>query len=256
MPYLPSTAPSSSVTAEPMDLDAMTVAQDPCKAPPTVCCYNCNEFGHLARDCTKPQRRQTPATDTKYFRGQLRPMKPLHLFEDIEEEKGYVSDKEDEYVPEEFDPDEPDTEMQYLEANVMEEIIQEGELEEGEIQEDASDADDWRPVSPDNYYKVSPPFFTPLSVPNENPVVPLELLNVVSSGLPVYALEAGPPKISQSMNVGTFTPVRTIFDMGVESNYITARKAQVAGTQIYPITAREIVGAGRTVTNAFAAFTL
>ena len=165
-------------------------------------------------------------------------------------------DKEDEYVPEEFDPDKPDTEMQYLEANVMEERIQEGELEEGEIQEDASDADDWRPVSPDNYYKVSPPFFTPLSVPNKGPVVPLELLNVASSGLPVYTLEAGPPKISQSMNAGTFTPVRTIFDTGAESNYITACKAQVAGAQIYPITAREIVGAGRTVINAFAAFTL
>ena len=140
-------------------------------------------------------------------------------------------------MPEEFDPDKPDTEIQYLEVNVMEERIQEGELKEGEIQEDASDADNRRPVSLDDYYKVSTPFFTPLSVPNKGPVVPLELLNVASSGLPVYALEAGPPKISQSMNAGTFTPIRTIFDTGTELNYITTRKAQVAGAQIYPITA-------------------
>ena len=53
-----------------------------------------------------------------------------------------------------------------------------------------------------------------------------------------------------------FTPVRTIFDTGAESNYITTHKARVAGAQIYPITAQEIVGAGQTVTNAFAAFTL
>src|ERR1700761_4508814 len=40
MPYLPSTAPPSSVANEPMDLDAMTVARDPRKAPPTIRCYN------------------------------------------------------------------------------------------------------------------------------------------------------------------------------------------------------------------------
>src|ERR1700761_2417068 len=85
---------------------------------------------------------------------------------------------------------------------------------------------------------------------------PLEVFNIASSGLPVYGLEAGPPKTGQPMNISTFTPVRTIFDTGAESNYITARKAQVTGAQIYPISAQEIVGAGRTITNAFAVFTL
>src|ERR1700761_1769440 len=69
MPYLPSTTPSSSVTTEPMDLDAMSVARDPRKIPPTLRCYNCNEVGHLERDCPKPQRRQTPSADNKSFRG-------------------------------------------------------------------------------------------------------------------------------------------------------------------------------------------
>ena len=101
----------------------------------------------------------------------------MHLFEDIEEE-GYASSDE-EYIPEEFNPDKPDPELQYLDVNIM---------EEGEILEEAEE-DDWRPVSPDNYYQTS------ASIPAlTSPKTPLEAFNVASSGLPVYGLEAGPPK--------------------------------------------------------------
>ena len=227
MPYLPLAAPPPMVT-ELMDLDVMAVAWDPHKMPSTIRCYNCNEFGHLVWDCWKPQCHQTPSTENRSFRGRPWLTKPMHLFEDIEEE-GYASSDEEEYVPEEFNPDKPDPELQYMDANIM---------EEGEILEEA-EADDWRPVSPDDYYQTSASISASTS-----PKTPLEAFNIVLSRLPIYGLEAGPPKANQSEDTGMFTPVRTIFDTGVESNYITACKAQVAGTQIYPITVREIVGAG------------
>ena len=105
MPYLPSAAPPPTVT-EPMDLDAMAVARDPRKTPSTICCYNCNEFGHLAWDCQKPQHCQTPSTENRSFRGHPQLMKPMHLFKDIEE--GSYASSDEEYVPEEFNPDKPD----------------------------------------------------------------------------------------------------------------------------------------------------
>ena len=51
MPYLVSSAPPT--TCDLMDLDAMNVACDPHQ--PLTQCYNCNEFGHFAWDCRKPQ---------------------------------------------------------------------------------------------------------------------------------------------------------------------------------------------------------
>ncbi len=85
---------------------------------------------------------------------------------------------------------------------------------------------------------------------------PLEVHNVVHPGLPVYGMEIGPPKTTLPMDVPVFIPVNTILDTGAESNYLTAQKASAAHTQVFPITAREIVGAGRTTTSAFASFTL
>ena len=97
----------------------------------------------------------------------------------------------------------------------------EDELEEGGIREELLHANNWGPESPDDFYKISPPF----SVPNKGTGEPLEIFNVMSSRLPVHGLKAGPSKNRQPVNVGTFTPVRTIFDTGAEFNYITARKA-------------------------------
>jgi len=94
----------------------MNVARDPRKLPPGMRCYNCNEFGHLARDCRKPPRR--PAS-TDQTRGRYR-TKSLHLLEDVDEgDDEYHGDEEPdaegEYDPEvfrlndtEYDPQQPD----------------------------------------------------------------------------------------------------------------------------------------------------
>lgn len=51
-------------------------------------------------------------------------------------------------------------------------------------------------------------------------------------------------------------PVDTILDTGAESNYILAKKAREAGARIFLINVWEIVGAGKTMTSAFAVFTV
>ena len=182
---------------------------------------------------------------------------------------GYTSE---EYAPEDFDPDKPNLELQYLvnEANMMEE----GELttEEDtnpthvslcdcEICEDRRN--DWRPVSPVFPQDSEDPGLPPLNLLTPADFIakgtkedPLEVHNVAHPGLPVYGMEIGPPKTTLPMDAPVFVPVNSILDTGAESNYLTAQKASAAHAQVFPITAREIVGAGRTTTSAFASFTL
>jgi hypothetical protein len=124
MPYLSNA--TTSLTSDPMDLDAMSVSRDPRKPSPTVRCYNCNLFGHLARDCRKAPRRATPAPVP---RERFCRVKSMHL---LEEESEGEEDADGEYEPEgfdpegnnseEYDPQKPDLELQYLvgEANLME----------------------------------------------------------------------------------------------------------------------------------------
>jgi hypothetical protein len=50
--------------------------------------------------------------------------------------------------------------------------------------------------------------------------------------------------------------VKTILDTEAESNYVSARKARETGARIFQITVREIVGAGKTTTSAFAVSTV
>jgi hypothetical protein len=85
---------------------------------------------------------------------------------------------------------------------------------------------------------------------------PEEMHYIVHSNLPVYQTEIGPLKILSSTAVSACIPMKTILDTRAELNYISAKKAQEAGTQIFPITVQEIVGAGQTTTSAFTTFTL
>src|SRR5258707_987933 len=85
---------------------------------------------------------------------------------------------------------------------------------------------------------------------------PIKLYNVTHPGLPMYEMAIGPPTSVHGTEPVVFIPVQTILNTGAESNYILAPKACIAGAQIFPITAQEIVGAGWTMTSAFASFTL
>lgn len=79
---------------------------------------------------------------------------------------------------------------------------------------------------------------------------PLEMHNMEqkSSGIPTY----GATIKSKSTSL-PFVAV-TIIDSGAPSSYISQRMAKVAGLDLYPITKRNIVGAGNTTTTAFARF--
>lgn len=50
--------------------------------------------------------------------------------------------------------------------------------------------------------------------------------------------------------------MKTILDTEAESNYVSAKKARETGARIFQITVREIVGAGKTTTSAFAVSTV
>lgn len=116
MPYQ---ASSMASTCDPMDLDAMNVARDPRK--PQMRCYNCNEFGHFAWDCHRPQRRSSQTSSGSWFKGHGKLVKLLHLLEEISE-KLEMESEDATYEPEEYNPKNPDLELQYLdtEANLME----------------------------------------------------------------------------------------------------------------------------------------
>jgi hypothetical protein len=194
---------------------------------------------------------------------------------------------------EEYDPHKPDLELQYLvnKANLMEQKKELMKEEERAEEEDLfqimhaycnycegcsdwstclpgankwkpgspdHDDDDWQPQSPDKAYlkalcrwasSTTPP-------PGLGEERPEEMHYITHSNLPVYQTEIGPLKILSLTAVSACIPMKTILDTGAESNYIAAKKAQEAGMQIFPITVREIVGAGQTTTSAFAMFTL
>ena len=276
-PYTPS-GTSTSSHPEPMDLDAMMQSRDPRKPPASARCYNCNELGHLARDCRKPLRRSTSGSEGRVTNGRTRQSKPLHLFEEVEEEleQGEYTAEEDvaeehtpcKYTPEEYDP-ENDLELQYLvnEANLMEqgELTAEEENELADITHAKCDCDacedwstKWRPISP--VFPEEPGNdLTPADLALKNKGTkerPLEVFTVAHPGLPVYEMKIGPPKSMQSADAPIFISVSTILDTGAESNYLTAQKAVDVGAQVFPITAREIIGAGQTTTTAFASFSL
>ena len=99
---------------------------------------------------------------------------------------------------------------------------------------------------------VTPPP-TPSKGSQENPI---ELFNIASAGLPVYELAIGPTRSDPVADAAAFVSVRTILDTGAEANYVTNNKAHAAGAQIFPIDTKEIVGARRTTTSAFASFSL
>jgi hypothetical protein len=139
---------------------------------------------------------------------------------------------------------------------------------------------EWRPESPDPAYlealqklapsvtpilearSVSAPAGTVLHTPPATPrsedddVEPFELNYIAHTNLPVYEFAIGPPKSSSTGPANADLPVKTILDTGAESNYMSSKAARAANAHIFPITKREIVGAGQTTTSAFAAFTL
>ena len=195
---------------------------------------------------------------------------------------------EEEYTPEAFDADRTDLRLQYLvnEANLMDERFALEKLDEKlneeytikkfeemcddhhfndygakKIREWRSPSPEWRPVSPEFPDEPTPRALSPIlewpeTYSEGSKENPLEVYTVSHPGLPVYALGIGPPKATELEDVLNYEPVKTIMDTGAESNYLTSQKAHLAGARIFPITAREIVGAGRTVTNAFASFSL
>ena len=127
------------------------------------------------------------------------------------------------------------------------------------IEETRTDTPEWCPRSPDEAYLrtlaatlVTPPP-TPSKGSQENPI---ELFNIASAGLPVYELAIGPTRSDPVADAAAFVSVRTILDTGAEANYVTNNKAHAAGAQIFPIDTKEIVGARRTTTSAFASFSL
>ena len=91
-PHHPTTVPSTVTSApptthvEPMDLDVMASSRNPQQIPMHPRCYNCNGYGHIARDCRKDSRRPVPGLQCARERS-VRP-EQLHLFEEGEIPEG------------------------------------------------------------------------------------------------------------------------------------------------------------------------
>jgi hypothetical protein len=207
-------------------------------------------------------------------------MKSMHLLEEVEEETEVEEGEEAAYEPEEYNPEQPDLELQYLDTDAhFMEIGDELTPEEAEAEERdlfnivhakclcetctdwsesfpwkpeplhiQTNSPEWRPESPDPTYlktlaaaMVTPPASPPSTKGSQDD--PIELFNIASTGLPVYKLEIGPTRSDPVADAAAFIPVRTILDTGAEANYVTVQKACAARAQIFPINAREIVGA-------------
>jgi hypothetical protein len=207
----------------------------------------------------------------------------LHLFNESEElpDPGFVDKPELEYpevevqcpqpqypLPEfvQNDPQFAEMLLQRLEVEEEKCLREMAEEEDGEYIEEAikeygddpeeeglyhleESGEEWSPG-----LNLVAPMSTP--EPRRDPEGLLKAYLVANPNLPVYVAQIGPPQMKLPEEAANLVLVRTIMDTGAVSNYITSHKARLAKAQIFEIDEREIVGAGRTMTSAFARFIL
>ena len=257
LPHLPHTpvASTSTLPGEPMDLDLMNQSRDPRPVPPGTRCYNCNSFGHFSRDCKKPAAYRRPIAGNSRVLPRDRLQRPAQLHH-LEEDRPQPSGEN----PVELEEPYQHSGVQPME--VIEEAPEEEEEDDTEIYTGNEPAEDMYVVEePEEGWSSASTLRSDshdLSTwdVDEESDPPLEMFSVASANLPVYAVKIGPLHAELPNDAASFILVRAIMDTGAESNYITAHKARLANAQVFPIERREIIGAGRTTTSAFARFTL
>ncbi|KAI0701214.1 hypothetical protein BC835DRAFT_1440559 [Cytidiella melzeri] len=245
----------------PMDLDAMQQSAN-------VRCYNCNERGHVARDCRRT-RTGAPSTvtssnavrtTTRRPYGAPRPQQ-MHAHEvdnsTDSQEGGHtlpeltpapyetVNPSDVMLGPTSCDDDENIPGLNYLNSEA------DDEASNGDQEETLTDDDDlylnFVEITDEDLNGFDDGFtsweddFT-MNVHEDAPTNP------------TYPVRLGPS--ARDLHGVRANTAQALLDTGATSNYVTRRVAQAAGADFFSITPREVVGAGKTTTVAFARMTL
>ncbi|KAI0826269.1 hypothetical protein BC629DRAFT_66813 [Irpex lacteus] len=212
----------------PMDLDAMQQA--------SVRCYNCNERGHIARNCNRPRRPSNPLANGQGSGQRAYERRPfgmprqqqMHNFENEGPMLARPSTPFETVNPADVMPPPPKLEP---------------------VDEDVPDFSNFKfdDNTDDEYQHLFGAYV--------NPNGPLDLnVHEGTTTNPTYTVGLGPA--NTDLQGRRTIAVKALLDTGATSNYVRRDIARRANAIFFPITPREVVGAGKTTTSSFARMTL